>query len=176
MVGGYQRAKGRLLREAIRWHTPIGKAGRWRIDYAEARLAEGPSLERYPLLHRRQAQQLYIRFPKGLPRHAIRIRIAVHSERANRTQHFTLLASDGSREVAVWLPDWATGHALHLYYTVECANGTTWGSGYVAVKKERRRSSRSKRTRAGGQSASRTAGQRGGATSNNWGAIPPNPG
>ncbi|PID90396.1 MAG: hypothetical protein CSA97_03105 [Bacteroidetes bacterium] len=125
-VGGYHVALGVLLKRGMQ----KGKDG-WEIDYQNVKLSDGNSLDMYPMGAQRHGREMSISFPKGLPKGAKRVRMAIHSAGKGRTLHVSFDAPRQREMVKISVPKWAAGGKLHLYYTVEVSGKSRWASGYV---------------------------------------------
>ncbi len=133
-VGAYHVALGLLLKSGMR----RGKDG-WEIDYQNVKLSEGNSLAMYPMGIARHGREMSISFPKGLPRGAKRVRVAVHSAGEGRTLHVGFDAPGRGEVVRFSVPKWAASGALHAYYTVDVRGKSRWASLYVYVARGRGR-------------------------------------
>ncbi len=130
-VGAYHVALGQLLNTGMR-----REAGEWCIDYARVQLAQGRSLRGYPLRVNRQGRLLKLSWPEGLPEGTRRIRLAVHSARANSSCVLLVNAPRQGGRVELSLPKWAKAGALHLWWCPVGAGKTRWRSGYLSIPQE----------------------------------------
>ncbi|PID90377.1 MAG: hypothetical protein CSA97_03230 [Bacteroidetes bacterium] len=134
-VGAFHVALGELLRKGMRQGGADGRT--WMIDYPKVKLSQGKSLAAYPLEAHRSGGELQMQFPKGLPRGAARVRVAVHCPRAGATCHFTVPAPRPGEAVAITLPKWAQRGDIHVFYMLDPAGRSAWSSGYAFVPKGR---------------------------------------
>ncbi len=131
-VGGYHVGLGLLLNTAMERVD-----GAWRVDYERVKLAEGNSLKPFPLEASRNGREVILHFPSGLPRGTLRVRVAVHSARRQRTVHLGFAACAKGEAVRLDLPKWAVSGDLHMYYTVDVRGRSRWASAYVFLPEER---------------------------------------
>ncbi|PID90872.1 MAG: hypothetical protein CSA97_00680 [Bacteroidetes bacterium] len=140
-VGAYHVALGRLLQEAM-----VQTGGAWEIDPKRVTLAEGNSLERHPASYARKGRNLRLDFSNGLPKGVGRIRIAVYCPATGRASHFVQEVELACNSIQLWLPKWARGQALHLWWMVECKGRMRWSSSYLAVGAKDTRGGQKKKT------------------------------
>ncbi len=129
-IGAYHMALGHLLNGAMR-----REAGQWRIDYANVQLAEGQSLEDFPLRVNRQGRTLRLSWEKGLPEGTQRIRLALHSPTRSESLCFEVNAPKWGKTVEVQLPKWVEPETLHLWWIPIVKGKTRWRSKYLFLPK-----------------------------------------
>lgn len=126
VVGAYQMALGRLLA-----HGMSMDGGAWRVDYARVELAEGNSLEAFPVTLSRSGGVLRLAWAQGLPRGVERVRLALHLPKRGQTTCLEVQAPRRGVAVEVVLPKWASAEALHVWWSPVARGGRLWGSAYA---------------------------------------------